>query len=70
MLPSILFKFHPKNSMRTSFPMPQRQRKIILPIKQQTKIVREKENPSLVHLRITTLQTLTSKGSVNNFRSH
>ena len=41
------FKFHPKNSVRTSFPMPQRQRKIILQTKQlKIKIVREKKNPS------------------------
>ena len=69
MLQSISFKFHLKNSARISFPMPQRQRKIILQVKQKTKIVREKRNPSLVHLRTTTHWTLISKGSANNFRS-
>ena len=69
MLPSISFKFHPKNSVKISFPMPQRQRKIILRVKQKIKRVREKKNLSLVHLRTTTHQNLTSKRSVNDFHS-
>ena len=60
---------HPKNSAKISFPMPWRQRKIILRVKQKTKIGREKRNPSLVHLRTTTHWTLISKGSANDFRS-